>query len=544
VSEEEIERREDERAVQIALFRYGVIAPVLERERFGPGEVSRLVAEIAERTHYLPGRGALRVAVRTVYLWWRRYRQGGIAALRPRLRCDRGRSRKIKGEVLERAVALRKENPKRFTNTVLDVLRLEKKLPPESSFHRSTLDRHLDRLGASRRRLRALGERVTIRMHFEEFGALWVGDYHHGPLVLAPEGKLCTAKLGAFLDHATRYPVADRYELAEDLASLRHCLLCALLRWGAPQKVYVDQGSVYRAEQLAYSLARLGSKLVHSRPYYSEGRGLIERWWQLAGQFEAEVRLYPEPPTLHELNRLWEAYREERYCQVVHGELGRSPADAIAGVVPRALDPEVVRELFLVREERTVHPKDSCVAVLGRRYIVDASLRKRRVVVRFDPSELASVLIFYRGERIQRAFPQEANAPPAPHRTSEDPLRAAPSVDYLGLLREEYDRKLLEHARPLAYAELRVEPGFDRGSFLAVLAGLGGLEPLSPLSRRELEAFWDTFGPLPEELVRIGTEHAVRLHGRRRHPRVYLHAIRTLVLAHWRGREHPQERKR
>jgi hypothetical protein len=381
-------------------------------------------------------------------------------------------------------------------------------------------------------------------MHFEEFGALWVGDYHHGPLVLGPEGRLSTAKLSAFLDHATRYAVADRYALDEDLASLRHCLLCALLRWGAPKRVYVDRGSVYRAEQLAYSLARLGTQLVHSRPYYSQGRGLIERWWQLAGQFEAEVALYPDPPTLHELNRLWEAFREERYSQVVHSALGKSPADAIAEVVPRALDPEVVRELFLVREERTVHPKDSCVAVLGRRYLVDSSLRKRRVVVRFDPSDLASVLVFYRGERIQRAFPQEANAPPAPHRPEEDPRPGAPSVDYLGMLREEYDRKLLEHARPLAYAELRLEPGFDRERFLAVVAGLGGLEPLSPSSRRELEAFWDSFGPLPEEIVRIGTEHAVRLHGRRRHPRVYLHAIRTLVLAHWRGRERPPEKKR
>ena len=33
-------------------------------------------------------------------------------------------------------------------------------------------------------------------------------------------------------------------------------------------------------------------------------------------------------------------------------------------------------------------------------------------------------------------------------------------------------------------------------------------------------------------IVRVGTEHAVRLHGRGRHPRIYLHAIRTLVLAH------------
>jgi transposase InsO family protein len=64
----------------------------------------------------------------------------------------------------------------------------------------------------------------------------------------------------------------------------------------------VDNGAVYRAGQLAYSLDRVNCTLIHSRPYYSEGRGLIERWWQIIGQFEDEVRLYPEPLTLHELN--------------------------------------------------------------------------------------------------------------------------------------------------------------------------------------------------------------------------------------------------
>jgi hypothetical protein len=36
-----------------------------------------------------------------------------------------------------------------------------------------------------------------------------------------------------------------------------------------------------------------------------------------------------------------------------------------------------------------------------------------------------------------------------------------------------------------------------------------------------------------EALVRIGCEHAVRLHCRGRHIRVYLNAVRLLVTAHW-----------
>ncbi|MFC1707824.1 helix-turn-helix domain-containing protein, partial [Planctomycetota bacterium] len=301
MSDEIDNRRDNDSAIQIALFRYGVLGPLVERADLGPGEVSQLIREIAAHTHYLPGKGPITVSERTVYGWLRLYRTGGLEALRPRLRRDRGKSRKLSEEVVSRAVALRKENPKRWTSTVIDILRLEGTLGGSPEFHRATLDRHLDRRGASRRRLRVLGKKPTIKMRFASFGDLWVGDYHHGPLVRMPDGKTCAAKLGAFIDHTTRYPVADRYYLAENLASLRDCLLRALLAWGLPKKVYVDRGAVYRAEQLAYSLGRLKCKLVHSRAYYSEGRGVIERWWQHADQFESEVSNRDELLTLHEL---------------------------------------------------------------------------------------------------------------------------------------------------------------------------------------------------------------------------------------------------
>jgi putative transposase len=537
-SSDEIEWREDEEAMLIALFRYGVIAPLVEREHFEPGEVSRLAQEICQQKRYLPGTGKIEVGLRTVYRWRKLYLEGGMPALRPRLRCDRGHSRKIPDDVLERAAQLRRENPERWTKTLLDILRREHTIPTGVSFHRSTLDRHLDRAGASRRSLRVLDERVMTRMKFDNFGDLWVGDYHHGPLVVGPDGILRTSKLGAFIDHATRYPVAHRYYLAEDLPSLRHCLLCALLRWGVAKKVYVDRGAVYRAEQLAYSLDRIGTKLIHSRAYYSEGRGVIEKWWQVAGQFESEVRLYPEPLTVHELNRLWEAYCEPRYCQEPHSEIGKAPHEAIQGVEPRPIDPDVLRELFLVGQKRKVHKKDSCVSVEGRRFRVDASLRNRQVTVRYDLQDLSSVLIFHEGKRIHRAFPQVPNEPPEPHREKEAP--PPPSVDYLALLREDYDRQLLAHARPLAYREFRLEPAFDAPRFVETVTQLAGLRSSNRALQDELESFWESYGPLPEELVRIGTEHAARLHGRGRHPRIYLHAIRTLVLAHWKSRDNQE----
>jgi transposase InsO family protein len=528
----ETRHRDDEAAVLLALFRYGVIAPLVETaaEDRALGELTRLVREIAQTTHYLPGKGPVQVAERTIYAWLSAYRKGGIEALRPRLRSDQGSPRVVSEPLLTRAVALRKEAPHRFTKTLLDILQLEGAFRGASLPHRSTLDRHLARRGASRRQMRVLGEKRTIKMRFTSFGELWVGDYHHGPLVVDPDGNPTTSKLGAFLDHATRYPVADRYYLAEDLASLRDGLLRALLTWGRAHKVYVDRGAVYRSERLRYSLATLDIHLVHSRAYYSQGRGVIERWWQVVNQFEHEVRLRDELLSIHELNLFWQAYRERRYLSEIHSDLGMTPEQAVATVVPQPIAPEVLRELFLVRADRTVHRKDGCVAVEGRRFLCASYLRGQQVQVRYDLQDFSSVLLFTRdGKRLERAFPQPLNATPEPH--PQPPETLPQSVDYLALLREDFDRSLLEHARPLAYAELTPDPGFGREHFIETLCALAALT-LTAHQQRELRAFWDTFAPLPEPLVRIGLEHAVRLHGRGRHLRVYLHAVRTLVLAH------------
>ncbi len=189
-----------------------------------------------------------------------------------------------------------------------------------------------------------------------------------------------------------------------------------------------------------------------------------------------------------------------------------------------------MRELFLVRDTRRVNKKHCCVSVEGRLFQCDTHLRGQQVQVRFDPRDLSSVTVHtLAGAWLQRALPQAVNAP-EPHRS--EPEQHAQSVDYLGLLREEYDRKIVEQARPLAYATLELDESFGVEDFARVLAELAGLA-LRAAERREVLTFWETYGPLPEPLVRIALEQAVRLRGRRRNPQVYLHAIRTPVHAHW-----------
>jgi len=521
--------RDDDAARAEALFRYGVIAPLLDKRE--DGALRTRVTALACERHLHPRRGEITLSDRTLWTWLTRFRTGSIDALRPRHRKDRGSLRAASRDVLDRAEALRRQLPKRWTSTVIDILVREGSLDATETPHRATIDRHLRRRGASRRQLVVLGAKPTIKMRFDAFGDLWVGDYHHGPKVLAPDGRLTTAKLGAFIDHTTRYPVADRWYLAEDLGSLRDTMLRALLVWGPPKMAYTDRGAVYRAEQLAYSLAALGARLVHSRPYYSQGRGVIERWWQFADAFQAEIDDRDEPVTIHELNRLWEAFRTLRYLEERHSELGMSPAQAIAAVTPRPIDPAVAHELFLVRADRTVNKKDATVSVEGRRFLCDATLRDRKVTLRYDPRDLSSVRVFVDGVFRQRALPQpigktgEDATPPPP---SPPP---GPKTDYLGMVRADYDRRLVESVRPVAYADLgALDPGFDESRFFTVVADLTCAR-VRGAEADEVRAFWTTFGPLPERLVRTALDHAVRLRGTGRHVRVYLAILRSFVLA-------------
>ncbi len=523
---EQNNKRDDQKARSEALFRFQVLVPLLE----GHPELSlrERIAQRAAQPHVHPHQGELRLHPRTLWTWLSRYRQGGLEALHPRRRKDKGQLRALSAQTLERAETLRRELPVRWTSTLLDILVREGTVEAEQAPHRATLDRHLLKRGASRRQLRVLGERRTCKMSFPSFGDLWVGDYHHGPLVRTPGGGTAIAKLGAFIDHTSRFPVADRWYLDERIGSLRDTLLRALLRFGLPKVIYTDRGSVYRAEQLAYSLGRLQVHLVHSRPYYSQGRGVIERWWQLADAFQAEIEAQAELCTLPELNRLWEAFRTLRYLEQTHSELGQTPAQAISALAPKPLDPQVARELFLLRAEREVHKKDGCVSVEGRRFLCDASLRGRKVIVRYDPLDLSSVLVYLDDQRIGRALPQplgKQNEPPAPAAAPQ-----GPPTDYLALLRDDYDQRLLDKARPLAYAELgELDPGFDRSRFCTVFADLTQAR-LRDAEAKEVSDFWTTFGPLPESLVHLALDHAVRLRGTGRHVRVYLNLLRTLIL--------------
>ena len=143
----------DAKAEKIALFRYGLIAPLV-LEPLPRGELTRRAQEIATRHYEIPGSRRTSVTVDTWLDWALHYRRGGFEALAPKPRQDRGQSRTITPQLADLIERLKRENPPRAGTTLRRELALVSG-QNEPALSASTLYRFLKQRGLSARQLLA-----------------------------------------------------------------------------------------------------------------------------------------------------------------------------------------------------------------------------------------------------------------------------------------------------------------------------------------------------------------------------------------------------
>jgi hypothetical protein len=115
--------RMDAKAEKIALFRYGLIAPLV-LEALPRGELTRRAEEIAARQYDIPASKRTSISVDTLLDWALRYRNGGFESLAPQPRQDRGHSRTVTPQLADLIERLKRENPHRTGTTLLRELAL------------------------------------------------------------------------------------------------------------------------------------------------------------------------------------------------------------------------------------------------------------------------------------------------------------------------------------------------------------------------------------------------------------------------------------
>lgn len=366
-------------AEAVATFRHAVIGPLCARE-LSHGELAEALRELAAMRVRPPGSTRTKTyAVPTLERWLYAYRSGGLPALRPRERSDRGRGRQLTDAMRELVCDIRREHPNASARLIIRTLEADGRLEP-GTLKPSTLRKLLRQQGLDRIAVRdGAGSTTRLRWQAAAPDALWHGDVCHGP-TLRLGGIRTPLRIHGLLDDCSRYVVALEAHASECEEDMLHVLTRAVRLHGKPDVLFLDNGSTYRGEVLRTACSRLGISLVHARPYDPQARGKIERFWR--SMREGCLDHLGEVGSLDDVNQRLTTFLERHYHPAPHaGLLGRAPIAAYAPSerTPNRVDESQLREALAVRERRRVR-RDTTVSVLGRTYELQQGFLAGRVV--------------------------------------------------------------------------------------------------------------------------------------------------------------------
>ncbi len=448
----------------VALFRYTTILPLLRHNRDTDGSKKDTRAAIAARPHTIPHSPRTTISAPTLRRWEKTYRQGGFEALKPKPRADRGQSRALSDETLERAEALKRELPTRSARTIVDMLRRDSASPAaETILAARTLRRHLRLRGATRALL--TGHSTAFRrFQRSHFGDLWQSDAMDGPSLPDPANPQAQRQtfLFAFIDDYSRLVPHAQFYWNEQTPRLEDCLKHAISRYGCPLAIYADQGQVYRSNQLDTACATLGIQRILAQPYSPQAKGKIERFFGFVqSAFIPELTLSTSVYTLDDLNQSLLAWIEVVYHRKVHSETGQTPLDRFHhddAPAVRPVDPLALRNAFLFRATRRVD-KTAHISFLGNRYTVPGYLAGQTVGLRYDPFDLTNVEVWLNNQSLAQAQPAHLKSTVEPGLTPDPtpPTQPTTGLDYLALLRQEHQKFLREQFPTISFTRIKSE---------------------------------------------------------------------------------------
>jgi len=416
----------------IALFRLSVLGPLASRDSLIKGDLKEIVRELAQKSYAIPDSRRTYLSEKTISAWYYAWKRGGIDALAPKPRSDRGCSR-IPRAIQDKILEAKQDNPRRSLRSIQKIVAASG-IAGAQTLSRSSIHRFLVVAGLNQRPSAAepVERRSYVAAHA---GDIWYGDVMHGPQVCV-NGKMRKVYLISFMDDASRLISHSAFCIAETALEVEGVLKQAILKRGLPSRLVIDNGAAYRAATLQAICARLEIRLVYCRPYTPEGKGKLERWHRtLRAGFLNELDM-DRVRDLFDLNaRLW-AWLDELYHQEPHSGLnGLTPLERyrkdLLQVRPLGAFAAQLDALFLHRHERLVR-KDGTVSYEGNLFEVPYHLVGQTVQVVVDPHKQMVVGVeSANGESLGKAIPLDALA--NNHRKRRSVTDAAVSMNRTGV---------------------------------------------------------------------------------------------------------------
>jgi transposase InsO family protein len=328
----------------------------------------------------------------TLAKWIALYKTGGMEALAPNERSDKGSIKALSDECINEIFRIKEKFPK------LDSVQIHIRLVQDGLLPATVSPRTVQRfVKANGLKNQAASGLMKDRKAFEEsyFGAMWQADTCYFPNVPDGNGKRQRTYLIAIVDDHSRLIVGARLFFEDNAYNFQKILKGAVSAFGIPHKCYVDHGPSYENSQLSFICGSIGTILLHAPIRDGSAKGKIERTFSslkgrwLNGLDVSQIR------SLDEFNaELAEAVRKHNLT--VNSSTGQTPMDRFLATRGRIRIPESeewLDECFMNRIRRKVR-NDSTLSLQNIQFDAPMRFMRQTVEVRFLPDRLSEAYIF------------------------------------------------------------------------------------------------------------------------------------------------------
>ena len=379
---------------EMAQFRFALIAPVIQG-LYPDASATAYYKRVTASPLTLPDGSSVTYSYKTLEKWKSLYTIGGLDALLPNVRSDKGISRSLNEDAIAEIYRIKEEHPRMNATQIYEHLVREAFIPATVSVDSvQRFIRHNDLKSARDPNLR---DRKAYEE--DEFGKIWQADTCYLPYI-TEDGRSRRVYCIMIIDDHSRLLVGGELFYSDNACNFQKVLKDAIAAYGIPDKLYVDNGCSYSNEQLSMICVSLGILLLHTKIRDGASKGKVERHFRTL----KERWLYPldinSITSLSQFNGMLKDYIRG-YNTTFHRGINGVPLERYQASKDHPRRPESrqwLDDCFYNRISRKVR-KDSTITIDKISYDVPMQFISAKVDIRYLPGDMASAYILFDGQK-------------------------------------------------------------------------------------------------------------------------------------------------
>ena len=379
---------------EVAQFRFALIAPVIQG-LYPDASATAYYKRVTASPLTLPDGSTVTYSYKTLEKWKSQYSIGGLDALMPGTRSDKGIPRALNEDAIAEIYRIKEEHPRMNATQIYTHLVRESFIPATVSVDSvQRFIRHNDLKSARDPNLRD-------RKAFEEdeFGKIWQADTCYLPHI-TEDGTSKRVYCIMIIDDHSRLLVGGELFYNDNACNFQKVLKDAIATYGIPDKLYVDNGCSYSNAQLSMICVSLGILLLHTRVRDGASKGKVERHFRTLKERWLYTLDMESIQSLAQFNGMLKDYMRD-YNTTFHRGIDTIPLERYQASKDHPRKPESrqwLDDCFYNRITRKVR-KDSTITIDKVCYDVPMQFISAKVDIRYLPDDMTSAYILFDNQK-------------------------------------------------------------------------------------------------------------------------------------------------